>query len=83
MRLLGKIGELVERTTKKSSNIKVSTYVMSMCKARNIRTDLHVFFLFCWVLADNAEVDWKELRMWGCLGKLLKELIHAGIKSGR
>jgi len=51
MRLLRKISGLVERTTNKSSIIKL----MSMCKARNIRTDLHVFFFFFWVLADDAD----------------------------
>jgi len=73
MRLLWKIGGLVERTINKSSIIKVSTCLVSMCKARNIRTDLHVFFLFCWVLPDNAEVCWKkELRMWEVPGEVVE-----------
>jgi len=54
-RLPGKISGLMERTTNKSSIIKVSTCLMSMFKARNIRTDLHVFFFFCCMLADDAD----------------------------
>jgi len=71
MRVLGKIGGLVERTTNKSSIIKLSTCLMIMCKARNIRTDLHVFFFFCWVHADKF--DWKkELRMWRVPGEVVE-----------
>jgi len=59
--------------------------MMSMCHARNVRTDLHVFFFFCWLLADDADnlIGRRNCQCGGWLGKLLKELIHAGVKKGR
>jgi len=56
---------------------------MSFCKARNFRTDLHnFFFFFCWLLADDADklIGRRNCQCGGWLGKLLKKLIHAGVK---
>jgi len=42
---------------------------------RNIRTDLHVFFFFCWVLADDADklIGRRNCQCGGWLGKLLRK----------